>query len=118
MILDTLGELASLYEQADYVFVGGSLADWGGHNIIEPASKAKPVVFGPHMRNFSDVATLFVEGNAAVQVQDRDELESVLRDWIENPDRARELSENTTRVIEDNRGASERTVAALKELLE
>ena len=118
MILDTLGELASLYEQADYVFVGGSLADWGGHNIIEPASKAKPVVFGPHMRNFSDVATLFVEGNAAVQVQDSDELESVLRDWIENPERARELSENTTRVIEDNRGASERTVAALKELLE
>ena len=118
MILDTLGELASLYEQADYVFVGGSLADWGGHNIIEPASKGKPVVFGPHMRNFADVATLFVEGNAAVQVQDSDELESVLRDWIENPERARELSENTTRVIEDNRGASERTVAALKELLE
>ena len=118
MILDTLGELASLYEQADYVFVGGSLADWGGHNIIEPASKAKPVVFGPHMRNFSDVATLFVEGNAAVQVEDSAELESVLRDWIENPERARELSENTTRVIEDNRGASERTVAALKELLE
>ena len=118
MILDTLGELASLYEQADYVFVGGSLAESGGHNIIEPASKAKPVVFGPHMRNFSDVVTLFVEGNAAVQVQDSDELESVLRDWIENPERARELSENATRVIENNRGACERTVAALKELLE
>ena len=69
MILDTLGELAALYEQADYVFVGGSLADWGGHNIIEPASKGKPVVFGPHMRNFPDVARLFVEGNAAVQVR-------------------------------------------------
>ena len=118
MILDTLGELASLYEQADYVFVGGSLADWGGHNIIEPASKGKPVVFGPHMRNFVDVARRFVEGNAAVQVQDRHELETVLRDWIENPGRARELSDNTTRVIADNRGASERTVAALKELLE
>ena len=118
MILDTLGELASLYEQADYVFVGGSLADWGGHNIIEPASKGKPVVFGPYMRNFADVARRFVEGNACVQVQDRHELETVLRDWIENPGRARELSDNTTRVIADNRGASERTVAALKELLE
>ena len=118
MILDTLGELASLYEQADYVFVGGSLADWGGHNIIEPASKGKPVVFGPYMRNFSDVARRFVEGNACVQVEDRHELETVLRDWIENPGRARELSDNTTRVIADNRGASERTVAALKELLE
>lgn len=118
MILDTLGELASLYEQADYVFVGGSLADWGGHNIIEPASKGKPVVFGPYMRNFSDVARRFVEGNACVQVEDRHELETVLRDWIEHPERARELSENTTRVIADNRGASERTVSALKELLE
>ena len=118
MILDTLGELASLYEQSDYVFVGGSLTDWGGHNIIEPASKGKPVVFGPHMRNFPDVARLFVEGNAAVQVENRDELESVLRDWIENPERARELAANTTRVIDDNRGACERTVAALKELLE
>ena len=117
MILDTLGELASLYEQADYVFVGGSLADWGGHNIIEPASKRKPVVFGPHMRNFADVAKVFIEGHAAVQVQDRYELEAVVRDWIENPASAEELARNTTRVIEDNRGASERTVAVLEELL-
>jgi 3-deoxy-D-manno-octulosonic-acid transferase len=118
MILDTLGELAALYEQADYVFVGGSLADWGGHNIIEPASKGKPVVFGPHMQNFADVAKLFVEERAAVQVLDRAELEAVLREWIENPRSALEIAERTTRVIEDNRGASERTVAALQELLE
>lgn len=117
MVLDTLGELASLYDQADYVFVGGSLSGDGGHNIIEPASKGKPVVFGPDMRNFADIARLFLEGKAAVQVQDRRELEAVLREWIENPRIAQELAENTTRVIEDNRGARERTVQALEELL-
>lgn len=117
MVLDTLGELASLYEQADYVFVGGSLVNWGGHNIIEPASKGKPVVFGPHMQNFPDIARLFLDAGAAVQVQDRAELESVLRDWIENPRRAFELAENAERVVEENRGASERTVARLKELI-
>ncbi len=117
MILDTLGELASLYEQADYVFVGGSLADWGGHNIIEPASKGKPVVFGPYMRNFADIARLFVEADAAVQVNDAAELESVLREWLENPEIGRELARNAERVIEANRGASERTAAALKELV-
>lgn len=118
MVLDTLGELASLYEQADYVFVGGSLVDWGGHNIIEPASKGKPVVFGPHMQNFSDIARLFVGADAAVQVRDPAELEAVLRDWIENPVRARELAANAERVVEENRGASERTVAQLNELFE
>lgn len=117
MILDTIGELASLYERADYVFVGGSLADYGGHNIIEPASKGKPVVFGPHMSNFADIAKLFVEGDAAVQVKDVSELEAVLRDWLENPRRPAELAANAQRVIEANRGASERTAAALKELL-
>jgi 3-deoxy-D-manno-octulosonic-acid transferase len=117
MILDTLGELASLYERADYVFVGGSLVDWGGHNIIEPASKGKPVVFGPYMSNFADIAQIFVDGDAAVQVKNTSELESVLRDWLENPRRVAELAANAARVIAVNRGASDRTAAVLKELM-
>jgi 3-deoxy-D-manno-octulosonic-acid transferase len=117
MLLDTLGELASLYEQADYVFVGGSLADWGGHNIIEPASKGRPVVFGPYMRNFADIARLFVESDAAVQVDDVDGLESVVREWLDHPERPAALANNATKVIDANRGASHRTAAALKELI-
>jgi len=89
----------------------------GCYEIIEAASKGRPVVFGPHMQNFPDIARLFVDAGAAVQVQDRAELEAVLRDWIENPRRALELAENAERVIKENRGASERTVARLKELL-
>jgi len=117
LILDTLGELASLYREADYVFVGGSLADKGGHNIIEPASEGKPVLFGPHMQNFADIARSFLEAEAVLQVEDAAALEAALRELIENPDKGRALGERARRVVEEKRGASERTTAALKELL-
>lgn len=117
LVLDTLGELASVYEEADCVFVGGSLAPWGGHNIVEPASKGKPVVFGPHMQNFSDIARLFLDADAAIQVANEDELERALLDLVKRPERRDELVENAARVIEDNRGAADQTVAALQELL-
>jgi 3-deoxy-D-manno-octulosonic-acid transferase len=117
LVLDTLGELASLYAVADFVFVGGSLAPFGGHNIIEPASKGKPVLFGPHMQNFPDIARLFLDADAAIQVRGEEELESRLRELAARPERARELSRNALRVIEENRGAAERSVRALKELL-
>ncbi len=116
LILDTLGELASLYREADYVFVGGSLANEGGHNIIEPASEGKPVLFGPHMQNFADIARSFLEAEAVLQVEDAAALEAALRDLIESPDRARILGERARRVVEEQRGASERTVNVLKEL--
>ena len=116
LILDTLGELASLYREADYVFVGGSLANQGGHNIIEPASEGKPVLFGPHMQNFADIARSFLEAEAVVQVEDAPALEAALRELIESPDRARILGERARRVVEEQRGASERTVNVLKEL--
>ena len=117
LILDTLGELASLYREADYVFVGGSLADQGGHNIIEPASEGKPVLFGPHMQNFADIARAFLEAEAVVQVEDAAALEAALRKLIESPDKGRTLGERARRVVEEKRGASERTVTVLKELL-
>ena len=56
VILDTIGELAQLFQVATVVFVGGSLVDQGGHNILEPAVHGKPIVFGPHMQNFAEIA--------------------------------------------------------------
>jgi 3-deoxy-D-manno-octulosonic-acid transferase len=82
LLLDTLGELESVYAEADYAFVGGSLASWGGHNIIEPARFGKPILFGPHMQNFADVARIFLDAGAALQVRDEAELESALRDLL------------------------------------
>jgi 3-deoxy-D-manno-octulosonic-acid transferase len=117
LLLDTLGELASVYAEADYAFVGGSLASWGGHNIIEPASWGKPVLFGPHMQNFSDIARVFLDAGAAIQVRDEAELESSLRGLLGNRERCEELSRKARAVVDENRGAAGRTVSALREIL-
>jgi 3-deoxy-D-manno-octulosonic-acid transferase len=117
LVLDTLGELASIYREADLVFVGGSLATWGGHNIIEPASHGKPVLFGPHMQNFADIARLFLDAGAAIQVGSEEALERSVRELLASPERARELSRRALDVVSENRGAADRTVAALKEIL-
>jgi 3-deoxy-D-manno-octulosonic-acid transferase len=69
ILLDTIGELASLYRLADGAFVGGSLVPSGGHNILEPAAFGKIPVFGPSMENFSEVAARFVTADAAIQVE-------------------------------------------------
>ena len=71
VVLDTIGELAQLYQLATAVFVGGSLVDHGGHNILEPAIFGKPIVFGPHMQNFKEIADAFLTNGAAVQVHVR-----------------------------------------------
>ena len=68
VVLDTIGELAQVYQIATAVFVGGSLVDTGGHNILEPAVFGKPIVFGPHMHNFKEIAEAFVAQDAAIQV--------------------------------------------------
>ena len=71
VVLDTIGELAQLFQVATVVFVGGSLVDAGGHNILEPAVFGKPIVFGPHMQNFAEIAQTFLDNGAAIQVRDR-----------------------------------------------
>ena len=80
VVLDTIGELAQLYQLATAVFVGGSLADHGGHNILEPAMFGKPIVFGPHMQNFKEIADAFLANGAAMQVQSERELDEALLD--------------------------------------
>ncbi len=118
LVLDTLGELVSFYAAADYVFVGGSLANRGGHNIIEPATLAKPVSFGPYMANFADIAEEFIEAQAAVQIGSVSELEDLLRDWIVKPEIAQSLGNRACDVVKEHRGASEKTVNQLKALLQ
>ena len=78
VILDTIGELAQLFQIATAVFVGGSLVDAGGHNILEPAVFGKPIVFGPHMENFAEIAQTFLDNGAAIQIREERELEPVL----------------------------------------
>ena len=116
VVLDTIGELAQLYQVATAVFVGGSLVDAGGHNILEPAVFGKAIVFGPHMQNFAEIARTFIENRGAIQVQTEVELESVLVDLLSDPVRRASLGAAARALVEANRGARARSLAAITQV--
>ena len=107
-LLDQMGVLAALYEAADAVFVGGSLVPVGGHNLVEPAYFAKPVLFGPHMQNFLEMANEFKKNGAGVEVRDAADLERKMDEIIESADRRRALGRAAKRLVERHQGATER----------
>jgi 3-deoxy-D-manno-octulosonic-acid transferase len=117
VVLDTIGELAQLYQLATAVFVGGSLADYGGHNILEPAIFGKPIVFGPHMQNFREIAETFVANDAAIQVQTERELDDAILSLVRDPVHRARLGAAARALVEANRGAKDKTLAVLRELL-
>jgi 3-deoxy-D-manno-octulosonic-acid transferase len=117
VVLDTIGELAQVYRIATVVFVGGSLVPTGGHNILEPAIFGKPIVFGPHMENFHEIARAFVEHDAAVQLRSASELEEVLVRLHSDESRRLSLGVAARSLVEANRGAKERTLEAVADLL-
>src|SRR6185295_5259571 len=117
IVLDTIGELAQLYQLATAVFVGGSLADHGGHNILEPAIFGKPIVFGPYMQNFKEIADAFLTSDAAIQVQTDRELDAALIELVTNPVRRARLGAAARALVEANRGAKDKTLAVISELL-
>src|SRR5262249_38814595 len=106
-----------LYQLATAAFVGGSLADHGGHNILEPAIFGKPIVFGPHMQNFKEIADAFVTNGAALQIQTDKELEEVVVALLTDPVRRARLGAAARALVEANRGAKEKTLAALADLV-
>ncbi|MGA2811271.1 MAG: 3-deoxy-D-manno-octulosonic acid transferase [Candidatus Acidiferrum sp.] len=117
ILLDSIGELASLYGIADYAFVGGSLVTSGGHNILEPAAFGKIPVFGPSMENFSEMASRFLAAGAAVQVPSPEDAGVA---WIElerEPERRKRMGARAQRLVEESRGATERAVAEITKLL-
>ena len=117
VILDTMGELAHLFQIATVVFVGGSLVAQGGPNILEPAVHGKPIVFGPHMENFAEISATFLQNQAAVQVADASELvTTVLRLMADPVERAR-LGAAARALVEANRGAKHRTLDVVADLL-
>ncbi|MBA3298001.1 MAG: 3-deoxy-D-manno-octulosonic acid transferase [Acidobacteria bacterium] len=117
VILDTIGELAQLYQVGTLVFVGGSLVDSGGHNILEPAVFGKPIVFGPHMQNFAEIAATFLDNGAALQVKSGRELETTLLDLLGDPVRRASLGAAARALVEANRGAREKSLSVIAQLL-
>ncbi len=115
ILLDSLGELARTFEFACVVFVGGSLVAHGGHNILEPAFFAKPILFGPHMENFREIASRFLQEEAAITVQSSSELTKKIIAILSDDRLAKELGANAKRIVDENRGATQRTVNLIRE---
>jgi len=118
LLLDSIGELAGVLELADVVFMGGSLVPTGGHNILEAAYWAKPVIFGPHMENFQDIARLFLEAQACVQVQDGEGLAVPVLRLFGDRAAARKLGERGKKVLAQQAGATARALEQIQRLLE
>ncbi len=113
VLLDSLGDLAGLYRLAAAAFIGGTLVPTGGHNPLEAARFGVPLAVGPAMHNFREMAEAFDTAGAWRRVGDARELGAAWREWLENPDAARETGERALRLVEENRGAAGRTVAML-----
>ncbi len=117
IVLDTIGELATVYLVGTVVFVGGSLVATGGHNILEPAVHGRPVLFGPHMHNFAEIAAAFVANGAGVQVASDGEFEEQVLSLMSDPVRRARLGAAARALVETNRGAKDKTLAVLDALL-
>lgn len=117
LLLDTIGELASIYSLADFAFVGGSLVPRGGHNILEPAQFGKPILIGPHYENFREIVRTFLAHDAVLVVSPEQLTEAVLM-LLRSPEQGIHLGSRGWSVVEAGRGSTQRTVTALRQLLE
>ncbi len=118
LLLDSIGELASLYGLADGAFVGGSLVSSGGHNILEPAAFGKIPVFGPSMENFSEIAARFVAAGAAVQVESPEDVGVAWIQLFRDPARMKKMGETAEQLVASSRGAADRALAEIAKHLD
>ncbi|OWQ36197.1 lipid IV(A) 3-deoxy-D-manno-octulosonic acid transferase [Pseudomonas sp. DrBHI1] len=114
---DTMGELLFLYALADIAFVGGSLVATGGHNPLEPAALALPVLMGPHVFNFLEISAMLREAGALQQVDDAEGLAGAVRRLVELPQDARRMGEAGRAVMQANQGALQRLLDGLAALI-
>ena len=114
LLLDSIGELASLYRLADGVLVGGSLVESGGHNILESAAFGKVPVFGESMENFAEIAERFVSAGAALQVGSPEDAGVSWIELLRDPERNKKMGDAARRLVEESRGATDRAVETIR----
>jgi 3-deoxy-D-manno-octulosonic-acid transferase len=113
-VVDTMGELLRYYAAGDIAFVGGSLEPIGGHNVLEPAALARPVLVGPHTFNFADITRQLLEANAAIEVTDGAALEAALTRLFTEPDTRDRMGRAGLRLVKSGQGAVDRTLALIE----
>ncbi|MBN1142236.1 MAG: 3-deoxy-D-manno-octulosonic acid transferase [Deltaproteobacteria bacterium] len=117
LLTDTMGDMVKLYSLADIVFVGGSLTPVGGHNVLEASSVRKPVLFGPHMNNFKEIARLLLKAEGGMCVSGEGELGDAVDQLLRDRKLRERLGNNGFRLLEENQGATEKTMAVLNRFL-
>jgi 3-deoxy-D-manno-octulosonic-acid transferase len=123
ILLDTIGELPATYELAQIVFVGGSIIDKGGHNVLEPAASGTAIVTGAHTHNFHAIVALMNEANALVQLPPlegcpaADEIAHVFAKLLADPSERAELGRRAKQLVTDNQGATDKTMKLIAPLL-
>ena len=116
LLLDSMGELSGLFPLADVVFMGGTLAERGGHNILEPANFARPVICGPHMENFREIAEEFRAAHAFVEIQSPSQLADAVDELLRDHTKASEIGRRALDCAEANRGATEQALTVIREV--
>ena len=118
VILDTIGELGRVYSLGDLIFVGGSLASVGGHNILEPAAHGKPIIVGPNMFNFKEIFELLSSRGACVMVHNETEFIDTCLDILTNKERSDSMKQSCLEIVQENQGATRKNLDKLQELLD
>ncbi len=113
LIIDAIGILKKLYAIAHIAFIGGSLVNCGGHNPLEAAVFAKPILFGPDMSDFASIRNKLIDAQGALQVHDADSLNNAFRKLLTDRPYAHKMGHNAYRLLQENRGAVDRTVNAV-----
>lgn len=117
LMLDTIGELGRIYAIGDIVFVGGSLVRYGGHNVLEPAAHAKPILVGPSMEDFKDSFSLLSKAGACRMVSDTDGLTEAFLEIADDDVLRTKMGDASIQIIRENRGAALKTIHYLTDLL-
>jgi 3-deoxy-D-manno-octulosonic-acid transferase len=107
---DTMGELLLLYSVSEVAFVGGSFVPIGGHNMIEPAAVAKPILTGPYIFNFEEISEKLFAAHAMIKVENVNQLAKAVNDLLGSPKTRNKMGDNAYAVVEENRGALDRQV--------
>ncbi|MBO6038442.1 MAG: 3-deoxy-D-manno-octulosonic acid transferase [Acidaminococcaceae bacterium] len=118
LLLDTIGELGRIYAVGDIVFVGGSLVRYGGHNVLEPAAHAKPILVGPSMEDFKDSYSLLSKAGACRMISDADGLAEAFLEIAGDDALRKNMGDASIQIIRENRGAALKTIHYLTDLLE
>ena len=117
LLVDTLGDLLFFYSVSEVTFVGGSLFDVGGHNLMEPAILMKPIMTGPKLDNVYDIASQFMKNHSIIIVNDFRDISRSVIELFKDEERCKVMAMNAMQIIENNKGSKEKILKLIRPLL-